>query len=88
MGCDRQHRRTTAVSVEQAIDEMKIARTAGTRADRKTAGDLRFTRGRKGCDLLVTNVNPVNCTSFAHRLGQAVEAVTDHPEDTFHPCLN
>jgi len=59
---DRQHGNTAAMRVEQAVDQMQIARTAGARADRKAAGHLGFTGGRKGCDLLVPDMDPFDGT--------------------------
>ena len=85
---DRQHRRAAAVRIEQAVDEMQIARAARAGAHRELAGDLRFARGRKGGDLLMPNVNPVDRLSLAQRFGQAVQAVADHAEDALDAGLS
>ena len=85
---DGQHRSAAAVGVEQAVDEMEVARTAGSGADGKLARDLRFARGREGSHLLMPDVNPIDGLSFSQRIGQAVQAVTDHAEDALHPGLN
>jgi hypothetical protein len=84
---DGEHRRAAAMRIEQAVDEMQIAGTARPRADRKLAGDLRFARGGKGCDLLMPDVNPVDCLSLPQRVGEAVEAIADHAEDALDAGL-
>ena len=84
---DRQHRRAAAVSVEQAVDEMQIARAAGAGADRELAGDLRFAGRGEGCGFLVPHVDPFDVLAFAQRLGEAVQAVADNAEDALHARL-
>jgi hypothetical protein len=37
MGGDRQHRHAAAVAIEQAVDQMQIARAAAAGADRELA---------------------------------------------------
>jgi len=75
------------VRIEQAVDEMQIAGTARACADCKLAGDLRFSRGGKCGDFLMPNVNLVDCLSLAQRVGEAVEAIADHPEDALDAGL-
>ena len=87
LGRDRQHRRAAAVCIEQAVDEMKIAGPARTGTDREPAGDLRFAGGGEGRHLLMPDMDPVDRLPLAQRLGQAVQAVADHAEDTFHTGL-
>ena len=84
---DGEHRRAAAMRIEQAVDEMQIAGTARPRADRKLAGDLRFSRGGKGRDLLMPDVNPVDRLSLAQRVGEAVEAIADHAENALDAGL-
>jgi hypothetical protein len=80
VGGDRQNRNTAAVCIEQTVDEMQIAWAARSGTDRETAGNLRLTAGGEGGDLFVSNVNPADLLPAAQRLGQAVQAITDHAE--------
>jgi hypothetical protein len=48
------------MSIEQSIDEMQIARTAGAGADGEVTGDGRLARGRKRRRFLVTNMDPLD----------------------------
>ena len=84
---DGEYRRAAAMRIEQAIDEMQIARPARPGADGKLAGGLRFARGGKGGDLLMPDVNPVDRLSFAQRVGEAVQAVADYAEDALDARL-
>jgi hypothetical protein len=76
------------VRIEQAIDEVEIARPARPGAYREPAGDLRLTRGRKRGDLLMPDMNPVDRLALAQCFGQAVQAVPDHAEYALHAGLN
>src|SRR5882724_7860356 len=84
---DRKHRRTAAVRIEQAVDEMEIAGTARSRTYRKFAGDLRFTRRRESRDLFMPDVNPVDRPALAQRVGQAVQAIPDDAKDALDAGL-
>jgi hypothetical protein len=74
-------------SVEQAVDEMQVARAARPGADGKFAGDLSLARRREGRDLFVANVNPVDGLVNAKRFGQAVQAVANDAKDPLHADL-
>ena len=66
---------------------MQIAGAARACADGKLARDLRFSRGGKGCDLFMPDVDPVDRLSLAQRVGEAVQAVADHAEDALDAGL-
>lgn len=74
---DGEHGRAAALGIVEAIDEVKIARTAGAGADSETAGDLGFSSSRESCDFLMADMNPFDVAGLAQRLGQPVEAVAD-----------
>ena len=82
--CDREHGRAAAMRIEQAVDEMKVARPAGTGADRKLTGNLRLAGRREGGDLLVTDVNPFDLVLPTQRFRQAIEAVANDAKDASH----
>src|SRR5450755_5081723 len=88
LGRDRQHRGAAAVRIEQTVDEMKVTGPARSRAYRKLAGDLRLAGGGERRHLLMPDMDPVDRLSLAQRLGQAVQAVTDHAEDALHTSLD
>ena len=76
------------MGIEQAIDQMEVAGPARSRAYRKPAGNLRLGGGSERCHLLMPDMDPVDGLSLAQRLGQAVQAVTDHAEDPLYAGLN
>src|SRR6266851_4325926 len=55
--CDRQDRHTTAVTVKQPIDQMKIAGAAAPGTDRQIAGNVCVGAGGKGSDFLMADVD-------------------------------
>src|SRR5262249_43627034 len=77
LGCDGQHRQARAVAVEQAIDEMQVARSAAAGADRELTREMGLATGGKRGDLLLPDVNPSDLALAAQRVGQPVEAVAD-----------
>jgi len=82
---NRQHRRPAAVRIEQAVDEVEIARPARPGAYGESAGNLRLTRGGESSHLLMSNLYQ---SIASRRLGEAVQAVSHHAEDAFHPGLD
>ncbi len=48
------------MAIEQAVDEMQIARPAAAGADGELAGQMRLGAGREGGDLLVADVDPLD----------------------------
>ena len=86
--CDREHRRSAAMGIEQAIDEVEVARPAGARAYRQPPGGLRLAGGGKGGDLLVPDVHPTDRLALAQRFRQAVQAVADDTEHALHAGLD
>src|SRR3979409_1446547 len=85
---DRQHGGAAAVSVEQSIDEGKIARPTRPGTYRKLARDLRFTCGGESGHLFMSNVNPIDRLSFAQRLGQTIQTITDYAPGAVSPPLH
>ena len=84
---DGEHRRARALAVEQAVDQVQVAGTAGTGAHGETTGHLGLGAGGEGGDLLVAHVHPVDDTTATDRLGDPVQAVTDQAVDALHPRL-
>jgi hypothetical protein len=58
--CYREHGNPTAVTFEQAIDQVEIAGAAAARTDRKLTREMRFGAGRERRRFLVAHVDPVD----------------------------
>src|SRR5260221_13329900 len=78
---DRQHGHTRPMRVEQAVDQVQIAGSAGAGADRKLASDVGFAGCCEGSHLLMAHMNPFDLAAAAQRFRETIEAVADNPED-------
>ena len=76
---DRQHRYAAALRVEQAVDQVQVARSAAACAHRKLSGQRGVGRGRETGRLLVTYMLPSDFTRTPQGVGETVEAVTGQP---------
>ena len=79
---DGQHRDPAAVGVEQAVDQVQVARSAAGRAHRQLPGQRRLRGRRERGRLLVPDVLPGDRAVPAHRVGEPVQRV---PRDPVHP---
>src|SRR5262249_45760455 len=84
---DRKHRHSAPMGVEQAVDQMQIAGTAGAGTDRELARDVGFARSRKRRHFLVPDMHPFDRAAASQGLCETVEAVADDPEDPLDPGL-
>src|SRR5262249_7402814 len=57
---------------------------AAAGADREPAGEVRVAAGRKGRDLLMADVEPLDAAVAAQGIGEAIEAVADDAIDALH----
>ena len=80
---DAEHGDARAVTVEQTVDEVQIARSAAPRADRELTRQMRLGAGRKRGDLLVPDLNPRDLPLPSDGICQTVEAVADDAVDPF-----
>jgi len=76
---DRQHRDPAAVGVEQAVDQVQVARPAARRAHRQLAGQRGLARRRERRRLLVPHVLPGDPAVAAQRVGEPVQRVSRYP---------
>ena len=83
---DAEHGHARAVTVEQTVDEVQVARPAAARADRELAGQVRLGAGRERGDLLVPDVHPLDLPLPADGVGQTVQAVADDTVDALDTC--
>lgn len=75
---DGEYGHPRAVAVEQAVDEVKIARPAAAGADGELTRQMRLGTRREGRDLLMPDVNPFDLGLAAKRVGQPVQAVANN----------
>ena len=87
VGGDRQHRHAVALAIEQAVDQMQIARAATAGADRQAAGEMGLGAGREGGGLFVPHMDPVDGFPAPQRIGEAVERVADDAIDALDAGL-
>ena len=85
MGGDAEHRDARAVAIEQAIDEVQIARPAAARADGQLSRQMRLGAGRECGDLLVPYMEPLDLAMAADGIRQPIEAVADDAIDALDP---
>jgi hypothetical protein len=64
-----QHWHVRSVAIEQAIDEVQVAGSAASGADRKLSCQVRLGPGREGRDLLVPYMDPLDLALAADRIG-------------------
>src|ERR1700761_1932194 len=84
MGCNPKHRHSRALAVEQAVDEMQVAGSAASGADREGVGQMGFGPGGKSGDFFVTDVKPLDLALLADGVGKAVQAVADDAIDALY----
>src|SRR5437763_15522542 len=85
MGGDAEHGDARAVAIEQAIDEVQIARPAAARADGQLSRQMRLGAGRECGNLLVPYVEPLDPAMAADGIRQPIEAVADVALDALDP---
>src|SRR6266851_3259678 len=72
-----QHRDAVAVAVVEAVDEVQVARAAGTSTDSERAGEVGLGPSCEGRRLLVANMHPLDLALAAKCVGQPVQAIAD-----------
>jgi hypothetical protein len=70
--------------VEQAINQVKIARPAAASANSQRACEMRFGRGGKSTSLFMADVDPLNQSLPPNGVCDSVEAITDNAIDTLY----
>ncbi len=82
MGGDRQHRHMIAVAVEQPVDEMEVARTARSGANRQLTADLRLGTSGESGNLFMTRRHPVDSAHTIEAVAQPVKRISGDSPDT------
>jgi hypothetical protein len=78
-----QNRDPAAVTIEQAVNQMDIARPATSRADRQFTGEMGLGTGGKGSRLFVAYVNPFDFLVPADLLKDSIEGISHDPINSF-----
>src|SRR5215813_10896199 len=78
---DRQDGDTAAVAIVESVDQVQIARTAASRADRQCSRKVRFRSCGKGGRLFVPQMNPLKAVGGANRVRNAVKRVAGQAID-------
>ena len=73
----RRHWYARTMTVEQAVDQMRITRPATTGAHSERTRQVCFGTRGKCNDLFMPHMNPLDRAVTTDRLGQAVEAIAD-----------
>jgi hypothetical protein len=74
------------VAVEQAVDEMQVARPATASANGEVTRKMRLGAGRESGDLLVPDMDPLDFTLPSQGVSKAVKAIADNAIDPFDAC--
>ncbi len=83
MGCDRQHRYAAAMAIIETVDQMHVARSTTSGADRQFARQMRLRPGSKGSGFLMAHGNPFDVLAFADLLQDAVKRISHNSVNTF-----
>src|SRR5208283_1442167 len=65
-----EHRHTRTVTIEQAVDQMQIARSAASGADGELTRQMRLGACRESGNFLVPDVDPLDLVLAPDRVGQ------------------
>jgi hypothetical protein len=68
VGRDGQNRHARAMAVEQAVDEVQIARPAAPGTDGERAGEVRVGAGRESRDFFMPDMYPLELALGADRI--------------------
>src|SRR5260370_21990716 len=81
---DCKHCHGPSMTIEQPVDEMKVAGTATAGTDGKPAGDVRIGARGKGCDFLMADVDPLDRFLSAYLVGYPVVRIADYSVDSLN----
>jgi hypothetical protein len=84
---NREYRDAIAMTIEETVDEVKIARatTASAHSDLSCEMGLR-SGSKRGC-LFVPHMHPFDLFTFPDYLGQAIQRIANHSVDPLYACV-
>jgi hypothetical protein len=80
-------RHAAEMTVEQAVDQMQVARAAASHAHRELAGQVSLGTGGKRARFLVTHLDPVSASQAPQSIGEAVERAAHNAVDSLYADL-
>jgi hypothetical protein len=76
-----------AVTVVQSVDQMQISRTAASGTNRQRSGEVGFCSSGEGRRFLMAQMDPIQFSGRADRVGNAVERVAGNSIDSLDSCF-
>src|SRR5882724_10782454 len=83
--CNRENWQTATMTVEEPVDEVKIAGAAAPGTDCKLSSYVRVSAGGKGRYFLVAHMDPLNSFLAPDCVSDPVQRITDDPIDSLDP---
>jgi hypothetical protein len=77
LSSDGKHRNAIAMTVEEAVNQVKIARTATASANGDLPGEESIRSGSESRHLFVTYMQPLDVFSLSNDIGKTVERIAD-----------
>jgi hypothetical protein len=71
------------MAIKEAVDEMKVAGAAASRAHGKIACQVRFGACRKRGDFFMSDMDPLELALAPQGISNAIQAITDYAVDSF-----
>jgi hypothetical protein len=75
------------MTIEETIDEVKIARAATARAHSNLACKVSLRTGSKSSHLFMPYMYPLDLFTFPDYVGQAIQRITNHSIDPLYTCI-
>ena len=82
--CNCKYRHAIPLAIEEAVDEVKIARTATTGAHRDLSCKVSLRTGGKRRHLFMPYVQPFDLFAFPDDVRQPVQGIANYPVDPFY----
>ena len=79
-----EHRDSGSVAIKKAVDQMQVAGSATAGTDRELARQVRLCNRRKGGNLLMADMHPLDLALAANGIGDAVQAIADDAVDPLY----
>jgi hypothetical protein len=77
LSSDGKHRNAIAMTIEEAVNQVKIARTATASANGDLPGEERIGTGRESRHLFMPYMQPLDVFSLSNDIGKTVERIAD-----------
>src|ERR1700677_2382347 len=88
MRCDREYWSIAAMSIEESVDQVKVAGTAAATAGRQFPVELSLGACRKRGSFFVAHVNPLNFAVYSQSIRHRIQAVAHDAVKSFDARFN